>query len=112
MSKEIMRDVLKLDEANAWALGCDHCTFGVIDPPPPKLCVPLYILRAFHLQFGLLAVCDCRAGQAYERYLRRVWQDVLAKEEHIPDTWSTAIHHEINEMAKPPAMPLHEGVMA
>lgn len=97
-----------LSDENEWSLGCERCAFGLIDPPAVQLAIPLYIVRTFFYEFGVMVVCDCRAGQAYERRLKATWAAIMADDEIIPATWSTAIHKEINRLLQPPVMTMSE----
>lgn len=90
-------------EAAAWAMGCDHCRYGLIDPPPVAgYTASLVVARAIQHRHGYLAVCDCRAGQAYARLLNRVWNQIDDATEYVPATWSTAVHTQLRELDEPP----------
>ena len=93
-------------EESGWAMGCDHCRFGLIDPPPVATSsAPLYVARAIQHHHGYLAVCDCRAGVTYGQLLVRTWNRISDKSEHIPLSWSTAIHTQLRALDEAP--PIH-----
>ncbi len=62
-----------------WAEGCEHCKFGIQAAPPISgTDVPFFWQRAIAMRLGLVLFCECRAGQAQQKYL----ESVLAQ---IPD---------------------------
>lgn len=54
-----------------WANGCSECTFGLaLDAPIPRNGMTLAEVRRMQYREGIIAPCECEAGQAYERWLK------------------------------------------
>lgn len=75
-----------------WARGCRRCKFGLVNPPDANAAPgPLYLVRMFQASNQRLTFCDCRAGQSYRNYLRRVYDAVEAGADHVPPATREAI---------------------
>lgn len=54
-----------------WAKGCKDCTFGLaLDAPIPRNGMMLVEVRRMQFREGIIAFCECEAGQAYERFVK------------------------------------------
>ena len=66
---------LRSDE-HEWAYGCEHCRFGLIDPPPTR--GPLALANRVQMDAGELRFCDCIAGQMRKKHLLGIEVDMNA----------------------------------
>lgn len=65
------------------AHGCGLCDFGLLNPPPARAPVSLYVIRAIQYDKGFLTVCGCEAGQRYESYLQKRLADIRAGRDKV-----------------------------
>lgn len=57
-------------DTNHWAEGCGSCLFGLAFAPPiPATSMGLSTIRRGQALQGEIVFCECRAGQAYQRFL-------------------------------------------
>ncbi len=76
----------------AWALGCDKCRYGLVNPPPATIAATsTYLVRTYQAANGRLTFCDCEAGQAYRNYLRGRYAEVREGRDHVPADMSRAL---------------------
>ena len=88
------RRYIDLDAAGrpAWAMGCEKCRCGLIDPPPATVAdTSLYLVRTYQAANGRLTFCDCPAGQAYRSYLRGCYAAVKDGVDSVPPDMSQAL---------------------
>lgn len=77
----------------AWAVGCDKCKYGLINPPALDVAdTSTYLIRTYQAANGRLTFCDCEAGQAYRRYLRGTYVAVKEGRDNVPNDMSQALH--------------------
>lgn len=65
------------------AHGCGICEHGLLNPPPVRAYIGLYIIRAIQMDKGYLQFCFCEAGERYEAYLRRKLVDIQGGREYV-----------------------------
>lgn len=54
---------------NHWAGGCENCSFGLAFAPPLVISMDVPTARRNQALRGEIVFCECRAGQAYQRFL-------------------------------------------
>ena len=75
-----------------WALGCDKCRYGLVNPPPVTVAdTSTYLVRTYQAANDRLTFCDCQAGQAYRHYLRGRYTDIKAGRDNVPPDMSQAL---------------------
>lgn len=94
MAKFAERTYVDLDVAGKpdWAIGCDKCTYGLINPPPLDVAdTSTYLIRTYQAANGRLDFCDCQAGQSYRQYLRGMYSAVKDGRDKVPNDMSQAL---------------------
>jgi len=74
---------LKVEE-NAWAMGCEQCSYGFSYAPPLTNKLEVYMQRMVQMIDEELEFCTCKAGTRYRAHLLNVRQRFLeeARKDH------------------------------
>jgi hypothetical protein len=70
--------------APAWACGCEHCHYGLVDAPPLTGAANLYLERVVQAIDKMLTFCTCQAGQRYRASLLNRRQAMIEEARRDP----------------------------
>jgi hypothetical protein len=72
------------DYAPEWAVGCEHCVYGIASAPDLTGAVSISMERLVQAIDKDLVFCACTAGVRYRNYLRNLHQKLIEEARRLP----------------------------